>query len=58
MERVQIGVFIITLILWLKMELAIKHLFKYFVCMCMMAKLLRLYKNTKKKYNSLYDERD
>lgn len=40
------------------MELAIKHLFKYFVCMCMMAKLLRLYKNTKKKYNSLYDERD
>lgn len=58
MEQVQIDIFIITLILWFGKELAIKHLFKYFVCMCMMAKLLRLYKNTKKKYNSLYDERD
>lgn len=42
-------IFIITLILWLGKELAIRHIFKYFVCMCMMFKLLRLYENTKTK---------
>lgn len=38
-----------TLILWLVKEIAIRHLFKFFVHMCMMFNLLRLYENTKKK---------